>query len=136
MIALLAAVAPAAGKLATPVGQHAATTPSLFGAVFMLLMVLGLIVGLGWLLKRLPGGQFRPAEGLKMVASLNVGAKERVVVVDVNGQQLLLGVSPGGISTLHALPEPLPQAPAPTLPNLKQLPNFAQLLSQKLRKDS
>ena len=135
MIALLAYAAPAA-KAATPVGQHAASTPGLFGAFLTLLLVLGLIIGLGWLLKRLPGGGFRPSEGLKVVASLNVGAKERVVVVDVNGQQLLLGVTAGGISTLHQLPEPLQQAPPPALPNLKQLPNFAQLLSQKLRKDS
>ncbi len=135
MIALLALAAPAA-KAATPVGQHAASAPSMFGAVFMLLLVLGLIVGLGWLLKRLPGGAFRPAEGLKVVASINVGAKERVLVVDVNGQQLLLGVTAGGISTLHQLPEPLPQTPPPALPDFKQLPNFAQLLSQKLRKGS
>jgi len=129
------ASAAAATKAATPVGQHAATTPGLFGAVFTLLLVLGLIIGLGWLLKRMPGGQFRPAEGLKVVATLTVGAKERVVVVDVNGQQLLLGVTAGGISTLHQLPQPLPQPVPPSLPNLKQLPNFAQLLSQKLRKD-
>ncbi|MGE8212602.1 MAG: FliO/MopB family protein, partial [Stenotrophomonas sp.] len=69
-------------------------------------------------------------------ASLNIGAKERVVVVDVNGQQLLLGVTAGGISNLHQLPEPLPQTPPPALPHLKQLPNFAQLLQQKLRKDA
>lgn len=135
MIALLAFAAPAA-KAATPVGQHAASASGLFGAFFTLLLVLGLIIGLGWLLKRMPGGAFRPAEGLKVVASINVGAKERVVVVDVNGQQLLLGITAGGISTLHQLPEPLPQTPAPALPNLKQLPNFAQLLAQKLRKDS
>ncbi|WP_313231961.1 flagellar biosynthetic protein FliO [Stenotrophomonas acidaminiphila] len=121
---------------AAPVGQHAAAAPGLFGAVLALLAVLALIVGLGWLLKRLPGAGFRPAEGLKLVASLNVGAKERVMVVDVNGQQLLLGITAGGISALHALPEPLP-APAPaTLPHLKHLPNFAQLLQQKLRKDA
>ncbi|MGE4460678.1 MAG: flagellar biosynthetic protein FliO [Stenotrophomonas sp.] len=121
---------------AAPVGQHAAAAPGLFGAVLALLAVLALIVGLGWLLKRLPGAGFRPGEGLKLVASLNVGAKERVVVVDVNGQQLLLGITAGGISALHALPEPLP-APAPaTLPHLKHLPNFAQLLQQKLRKDA
>jgi len=135
LIALLAYAAPAA-KAAVPVGQHAASGPGLFGAFVTLLLVLGLIIGLGWLLKRMPGGAFRPAEGLKVVASINVGAKERVVVVDVNGQQLLLGITAGGISTLHQLPEPLPQTPAPALPNLKQLPNFAQLLAQKLRKDS
>ena len=130
---MLAAAAAPLAKAAMPVGQHAPATPSLFGAVFALLLVLALIVGLGWLLKRMPGSGFRPAEGMKLVASLNVGARERLVVVEVNGQQLLLGVTAGGINTLHVLPEPLPATPPP---NLKQLPNFAQVLAQKLRKDS
>ncbi|SOU00516.1 flagellar biosynthetic protein FliO [Xanthomonas arboricola] len=134
MIGLLAAAAPVAAK-ATQVGAQAPSSPSLFGAVFALLLVLALIVGLGWLLKRMPGSGFRSTEGLRVVTSLAVGAKERVVVVEVNGQQLLLGVTAGGINTLHTLHEPLPSAPAPTLPNFKQLPNFAQLLAQKLRKD-
>ena len=133
---MLATAAAPLAKAAIPVGQHAPTTPSLFGAVFALLLVLALIVGLGWLLKRLPGSGFRPAEGMKLVASLSVGAKERVVVVEVNGQQLLLGVTGGGISALHTLPEPLPPLAPATLPNLKHLPNFAQLLQQKLRKDA
>ncbi|WP_369975255.1 flagellar biosynthetic protein FliO [Xanthomonas bundabergensis] len=135
MSPLLAAATQAAR---TGVGSAAPSPPSLLGAVFALLLVLGLILGMAWVLKRLPGSGFRPAEGLRVVASLAVGAKERVVVVDVNGEQLLLGVSPGGVRTLHRLPEPLPQAPAPSLPNLKQLknlPDFAQLLAQKLRKD-
>ena len=130
---MLAAAAAPLAKAAMPVGQHAPATPSLFGAVFALLLVLALIVGLGWLLKRMPGSGFRPAEGMKLVASLNVGARERLVVVEVNNQQLLLGVTAGSINTLHVLPEPLPATPPP---NLKQLPNFAQVLAQKLRKDS
>ncbi|PPU71545.1 MULTISPECIES: flagellar biosynthetic protein FliO [Xanthomonas] len=134
MIGLLALAAPAATK-ATQVGAQAPATPSLFGAVFALLLVLALIVGLGWLLKRMPGSGFRNTEGLRIVTSLAVGAKERVVVVEVNGQQLLLGVTAGGITPLHTLPEPLPPTPAASLPDFKQLPNFAQLLAQKLRKD-
>ena len=133
MTGMLAAAAAPLAKAAMPVGQHAPATPSLFGAVFALLLVLALIVGLGWLLKRMPGSGFRPAEGMKLVASLNVGARERLVVVEVNNQQLLLGVTAGSINTLHVLPEPLPATPPP---NLKQLPNFAQVLAQKLRKDS
>nr|WP_218848058.1 flagellar biosynthetic protein FliO [Xanthomonas sp. JAI131] len=132
------AAATQAAKSASGVGSAAPSPPSLIGAVFALLLVLGLILGMAWVLKRLPGSGFRPAEGLRVVASLAVGAKERVVVVEVNGEQLLLGVSPGGVRTLHRLPEPLPQVPAPSLPNLKQLknlPDFAQLLAQKLRKD-
>ncbi|MFB3128457.1 MAG: flagellar biosynthetic protein FliO, partial [Lysobacteraceae bacterium] len=128
-MSLLASTLLAVGKTAAPagpqIGQHAAAAPSLFGAVLALLAVLALVIGLGWLLKRLPGSGFRPAEGMKVVASLSVGAKERVVVVEVNGQQLLLGVTAGGINTLHTLPEPLPP-PAPVrVPDFKNLPNFA-----------
>ena len=135
---LLLAVAQAAAPVAqhaSQVGSQAPTSPGLFGAVFALLLVLALIVGLGWLLKRMPGSGFRPAAGLKLVASLQVGAKERVVVVEVGGQQLLLGVSAGGISALHQLDQALPTPPPPSLPDLKKLPDFAQLLAQKLRKD-
>ncbi|MBO9829661.1 flagellar biosynthetic protein FliO [Xanthomonas sp. A2111] len=137
-MSLLLAVAAQTAKHGSGVGSAAPSAPSLVGAVFALLLVLGLILGMAWVLKRLPGSGFRPAQGLRVVASLAVGAKERVVVVEVNGEQLLLGVSPGGVRTLHQLPEPLPQAPAPTLPSIKpfkQLPDFAQLLAQKLRKD-
>jgi flagellar protein FliO/FliZ len=132
---LIASLLIAAGTPAAKVGQHAAAAPSMFGAVLALLAVLALIIGLGWLLKRMPGSGFRPAEGLRVVASLTVGAKERVVVVEVNGTQLLLGVTAGGINTLHQLPDPLP-APTPArLPDFKHLPNFAQLLQQRLRKE-
>ncbi|MGN7838392.1 flagellar biosynthetic protein FliO [Stenotrophomonas sp. 22385] len=130
-LALIAAGAPSA-----KVGQHAAAAPSMFGAVLALLAVLALIVGLGWVLKRMPGSGFKPADGLRVVASLNVGAKERVVVVDVNGEQLLLGVTAGGINTLHRLPEPLPTPEPARLPDFKNLPNFAQLLQQRLRKET
>jgi flagellar protein FliO/FliZ len=128
--AVIAAAAPAATRAAAP------AAPGLFGAFMALLLVLGLILGLAWLLRRLPGAGFRPSEGLRVIASLQLGAKERAVVVEVGGQQLLLGVTPAGISRLHELPQPLPPVEAPKLPNLKDLPNFAQLLSQRLRKDA
>ncbi|KLD76997.1 flagellar biosynthetic protein FliO [Xanthomonas hyacinthi] len=137
-MSLLLAAATQAARSASGVGSAAPSPPSLLGAVFALLLVLGLILAMAWVLKRLPGSGFRPAEGLRVVASLAVGAKERVVVVEVNGEQLLLGVSAGGVRSLHHLPEPLPQAPPSSLPDLRQLrhlPDFAQLLAQKLRKD-
>ena len=134
-IAALATATPAAAHAARPAAQ-APATPGLFGAFMALLLVLGLILGLAWLLRRLPGTGFRPSEGLRVVASLQLGAKERAVVVEVGGQQLLLGVTAAGISRLHELPQPLPPVEAPKLPSLKELPNFAQLLSQRLRKDA
>ena len=123
---------------ATPVqiGAHAPQSPGLGGAFLALLLVLGLIVGLGWLLKRLPGSGFRQADGLRVVASIPLGAKERAAVVQVGGEQLLLGIGAGGVRTLHVLPQPLPDAPTPQLPSFKTLPDFKQLLAQRLRKDT
>ena len=40
------------------------------------------------------------------------------------------------IRELHLLPEHLPEATPARLPSLKQLPDFKQLLAQRLRKDS
>ncbi|WP_028917062.1 flagellar biosynthetic protein FliO [Pseudoxanthomonas sp. J35] len=130
---ILAAAAPAAR--AVQAGAHAPAGPGLLGAFLALLLVLGLILALAWLLRRLPGTGLRQAEGLRVVASLALGARERAVVVQVGAEQLLLGVSPGGVRLLHALPAPLPPPSAPPLPDLKKLPDFAQLLAQRLRKD-
>ena len=52
---------------------------------------------------------------LQVVTEIAVGQKERVVLVQVGKQQLLIGVAPGRVSTLHVLDEPVtPQAPAVT----------------------
>jgi len=118
------------------IGAHAPQTPGLGGAFLALVLVLGLILGLAWLLKRLPGGGFRQADSLRVVASIQLGAKERAAVVQVGGEQLLLGIGAGGVRTLHVLPTPLPEAAPAQMPTLKNLPDFKQLLAQRLRKDS
>lgn len=126
-LALLATVAAPAQKI----GQHAPSTPGIGGALVGLILVLGLILGLAWLLKRLPGAGLgmRPSEQLRVVSMLSVGAKERVMVIEVGKEQLLIGVSAGGITALYTLPEPLVVPPAPTMPN------FAELLAKRLRKE-
>jgi flagellar protein FliO/FliZ len=73
-----------------------------------LLCVVGLILLLGWLLR----GRLRPlrASGrhsLQVLAQLALGARERIVVVQVGEEQLLVGVSPGGLRTLLVLSRPL-----------------------------
>lgn len=72
-----------------------------------LAIVLAAVFAAAWLMQRLRsfgGGQ---AGSLKVVTSIALGAKERAVVVQVGRQQLLLGVAPGRVSTLHVLAEPL-----------------------------
>jgi flagellar protein FliO/FliZ len=94
------------------------------GTVFALFFVLALIFALAWLARRMPGVAGTQHAALRVVASLALGPRERVVVVDVGGTQLLLGVGAGGTRMLHAL-----AAPLPSQERGGQLP-FAQLLAQ------
>ena len=104
---------------------------SLGGAVFSLVLVVGLILALGWLAKRMPGMQRGgSASQLKVVASVSLGPRERAVVLDVGGQQLLVGVGQGGVRTLHTLEHPLPVVES-TAPSA-----FAQVLAQQFGKKS
>ena len=109
-------------------GQAPSAAGAVGGTVFALLFVLALILALAWLAKRMPGvaGAGNPA--LRIVGSLSLGPRERVVVVDVGGTQLLLGVGAGGTRALHTLAAPLPVAErSPATP-------FAQLLAQHFGK--
>ncbi len=74
---------------------------------FGLLIVIGLIVILSFLVKRY--GQINPLDPqkLKVISSLALGQRERLVVVEIGGKQVALGVAPGHVSHLMDLDEPL-----------------------------
>lgn len=75
------------------------------GMLVSLILILGLFVLAAWLLKRyLP--QVGKAGPVKVVGATMVGARERVVVVEVEGTWLVLGVGGGQVRTLHTLPKP------------------------------
>lgn len=69
----------------------------------MLLVVLAVLLGFVFLLKRLSGMRQLAGQGAVQVrGTYHLGPKERIMLVDVEGVRLLLGVSPAGIQTLHA----------------------------------
>ncbi|MFA5495384.1 MAG: flagellar biosynthetic protein FliO [Porticoccaceae bacterium] len=84
-----------------------------------LAFVIAVILLCSYLLRRVnrPGGL--AGQQLQVVSSVAVGQKERVVVVEVAGTWLVLGVAGGQISNLHQLPapgaEPHPE-PSPAAP--------------------
>jgi len=84
-----------------------ASGTQLMSVVFSLLMVLAVILALAWLLRRFGQGGFSGQGDMKVVASLSLGTRERLVVVDIQGQQLLIGVTPQQIRTLHVFDEPV-----------------------------
>ena len=44
---------------------------------------------------------------MKIVAAMPLGTRERIVVIEVGGQQLLLGITATQINTLHVFSEPV-----------------------------
>lgn len=86
---------------------HAA--PDMAGSVLTVLLSLALILGgfvaVAWFARRyLPGMGAQGA--VKVVGSTAVGARERVVVVEVENTWLLLGVGGGNVRLLLTLPKP------------------------------
>jgi flagellar protein FliO/FliZ len=70
-----------------------------------LLLVLGAVFAAAWLLRRVRGMQrTRTAEGLTVVAEVAVGPRERVVLVEVAGERVLVGVAPGSVRALRNWP--------------------------------
>jgi flagellar protein FliO/FliZ len=76
----------------------------ILGIVFLLALVLG-----AWWLLRRAGTMQWPSQrsAMKVIASLSVGPRERVVLVDIAGEQWALGVAPGHVSLLHRFDEPI-----------------------------
>jgi len=77
-----------------------------------LLFVLVCIIVLAWLAKRFNRLQSSSDGSLQILGGISMGARERVVLVQVGATQLLLGVAPGRINMLHQLEQPLEQSGA------------------------
>jgi len=85
----------------------AVTAGSIVQMIVGLAIVLAVLIGGALLVRRL--GKF-PAVAdspLKVITGLSLTPRDRLVVVQVGDKQLLLGLSPGRIQTLHVLEEPL-----------------------------
>ncbi|HKJ76808.1 MAG TPA: flagellar biosynthetic protein FliO, partial [Gammaproteobacteria bacterium] len=72
-----------------------------------LLVVLALILGMAWLLRRVGGIQRGGSGAIRVLGGMSMGQRERVVLVQVGETQLLLGVAPGRVQTLHVLDKPV-----------------------------
>jgi flagellar protein FliO/FliZ len=114
----------------TAAGFEPMATGKLLQMGLGLFLVLGLILATAWLARRI--GRIQGASGgaLRIIGGLSMGARERVVLVQVGDTQLLLGVAPGRIQTLHVLPE----AAAIELPEQGAGASFATSLSTVLNK--
>ncbi|WP_410344976.1 flagellar biosynthetic protein FliO [Thioalkalivibrio sp.] len=76
-----------------------------------LLIVIAAIVVLAFLMRRMPGMQSRLGGDFRVLGGISLGSRERMLLVQVGDTQLLVGVAPGRVQTLHVLDEPLRTEP-------------------------
>ncbi len=104
-----------------------------------LAIVLLSVVVIAWLYGRVQGLRGSSGQLINVVASQALGPKERLLIVDVAGQQLVLGVTAAGMRTLHVLESPVVESAATELPLAADagpgpMPSFASRLGEALKK--
>jgi flagellar protein FliO/FliZ len=97
-----------AAQIASGVGAGSAVPTLGVGALLQtivgLAVVIALVFGCAWLARRL-GLQPGQRGGLvKTIGGTSLGGKERVAVVEIGDQWLVLGAAPGNVRLLYAMP--------------------------------
>jgi flagellar protein FliO/FliZ len=131
-----------ARPFASPAVVESATPPgvgSLGQVTLSLGLVLALIFATAWIARRMRGLNRASTDAMDVISTLPLGQKERAVLVRVGKQQILLGVAPGRVTTLHVLSEPVdvtaPPAAGPgSGSGSAEKPSFKALLMKSLGK--
>jgi flagellar protein FliO/FliZ len=127
--ALWAADAPLfAAPAATPAAPIAGGAARV---VVSLLLVLAAVFAAAWLARRMRGLKLGGGSGIEIVAQVTLGARERAVLLKIGTERLLVGVAPGNVRLLQALP---PGEFELTPPPPTDRPNFKALLLRSLGK--
>ena len=112
-----------------------ASTGSLLQTIFALMFVLALLIGLAWAMKRYGPKALGGNSKMRVVSSLNLGGRERIVLIEVADQWIVVGASPGRINALATLPRQ--EGELPQLSNAQHGPaaaNFSEWLKQTIEK--
>jgi flagellar protein FliO/FliZ len=83
---------------------------ALLAVILSLALVLGLAWGAIWLLKKVQDRQLgigstdNDRNGIRFLRALPLGQRERVALIEADGERMLIGVTAGGISLLARWP--------------------------------
>lgn len=103
---------------------------------FGLLVVVALVFGMAWFMRRMGNMNGVSAGNLKVLGGVSVGQRERIVLVQAGKTQLLVGVAPGEIRTLHVMDEPIESQENSNQKNSKISSGFAEKLHAAIKNRS
>jgi len=112
------------------VGSATSSAGNLLQVLFGLIVVLGLMALLAWVLRRFNAGKALGNSDIRIVGGVSVGTRERVVVVEIADQWIVVGVAPGRVNALATMSK---QETSIT-PDAAPSKNFSSWLAQTMDK--
>ena len=114
---LLSAMPVMAEETAKTIQSSPGGTPGTLGTLLSLgaglVAVIAVIYGCAWIIRRMNGMTGMNNNAIKVVSVMAIGARERIALIEVGGQQILLGITPSAIRTLQVFEEPIVDANNP-----------------------
>ena len=107
ILPLAARAAEGGGRASAAIARDPMSAGGVVQMVAGLALVVVLIFALAWAVRRFGAVGMNSGGALRVVGGLSMGARERVVLVQVGDKQILLGVAPGRVQTLHVLDTPV-----------------------------
>ena len=88
--------------------QEASATSSLWKVVVSLVFIIAFIPACVWLMKRFQFAQMKLGQAdIKVVSVQSLGAKEKLMLVEVEGERMLIGVTANAITHIKTMsPKP------------------------------
>ena len=110
-------------------GNTELLTQSLLSLMLVLALVVGLLYASKWFIQRRPRGGRR----LRFIEAMSVSNKEKLVLIEIDDRQLLIGVSPQQVTLLTELDIPEESSTnEPVTSGLEAAKNgFAQMLNRQ-----
>lgn len=96
-----------------------------------LILVLGVLVVIAWGVKKIGVGKQASGGAIKIVGGIHVGNRERIMVIEVANEWIVVGVTSASITALSTMPKQEGVASSPALPLAK---NFSTWLQHTIEK--
>ena len=85
--------------------------PDFLNLGLSMMIIVATVVGVGWLYSRTRMAGQGARDVINVVASRPLGAKERLLLIEIADRQLLVGMTASQVQTLHVFDEPVVAKP-------------------------